>query len=95
MIGLDIVVIIVAIICAVVHLARVVTRRAREATARRICVEFAAAFPGKCMICSMHRVELERGYGGFGVSLGVTPHACIEGNSEGDPDVPRATVVQR
>lgn len=46
-----------------------------EARARHTVEEFAAKFPGRCMICSMHRFGRNNGYE---QRPEPEPHDCIE-----------------
>jgi hypothetical protein len=44
-------------------------------SAERMCIEFAQAFPGKCIVCAFHRFGLREG-----LTQEPTPaaHDCIE-----------------
>lgn len=53
-------------------------RRAHLRTPREVtedlCAEFAARFPGKCLICSYHRHGVSMGY----TTDPIPPHECCE-----------------
>ena len=42
----------------------------------RMVAEFKEMFPGRCMICSMHRYGIEMGFEKYNTS--VVEHFCIE-----------------
>jgi hypothetical protein len=50
-------------------------RRMNEEWARGVVEEFARKFPGRCMICSMHRFGRNSGYE---QRSEPEPHECIE-----------------
>jgi hypothetical protein len=57
--------------------------RDRAFSAERLVHEFIRCFPGKCLICSMHRYGARE----FGITEPIKPHDCLEAQGFGEPKV--------